>query len=76
MSAPERTPSPPLVEARPESSTGQYLTLVGVTPDGRCSFVHFECLGACEQAPMMMVDDTYHGDLDAAKVKQIVEALD
>ena len=35
MSAPERTPSPPLVEARPESSTGQYLTLVGVTPDGR-----------------------------------------
>jgi hypothetical protein len=35
MSAPERTPSPPLVEARPESSTGRYLTLVGVTPDGR-----------------------------------------
>ena len=35
MSAPERTPSPPLVEARPESSTAQYLTLVGVTPDGR-----------------------------------------
>ena len=26
-----------------------------VTPDGKCSFVHFECLGACEQAPMMMV---------------------
>ena len=20
-----------------------------VTPDGKCSFVHFECLGACEQ---------------------------
>jgi NADH-quinone oxidoreductase E subunit len=47
-----------------------------VTPDGRCSFVHFECLGACEQAPMMMVDDTYHGDLDAAKVKQIVGAIE
>ena len=46
-----------------------------VTPDGRCSFVHFECLGACEQAPMMMVDDTYYGDLDAAKVKQIVGEL-
>ena len=27
-----------------------------VTPDGRCSYVHFECLGACEQAPMMMAD--------------------
>ena len=47
-----------------------------VTPDGRCSFVHFECLGACEHAPMMMVDDDYHGDLDAAKVTAIVEALE
>src|SRR6185503_3927504 len=46
-----------------------------VTPDNRCSYVHFECLGACEHAPMMMVDDDYHGDLDAAKVKAIVEAL-
>jgi DUF3071 family protein len=40
MSAPhsassERTPSPPAVGARPEPPTGQYLTLVGVTPDGR-----------------------------------------
>ncbi len=35
MSAPERTPSPPLVDARPESPAGRYLTLVGVTPDGR-----------------------------------------
>ncbi len=35
MSAPERTPSPPLVEARPDGSVNRYLTLVGVTPDGR-----------------------------------------
>jgi NADH-quinone oxidoreductase E subunit len=47
-----------------------------VTRDGRCSFTHFECLGACEHAPMMMVDDDYHGDLDRAKVKAIVEGLD
>ena len=47
-----------------------------VTADGRCSFTHFECLGACEHAPMMMVDETYHGDLDAAKVKAIVEGLE
>jgi NADH-quinone oxidoreductase subunit E len=47
-----------------------------VTADGRCSFVHFECLGACEQAPMMMVDDTYHGDLEPAKVRRIVEELE
>ena len=47
-----------------------------VTPDGRCSFVHFECLGACEQAPMMMVDDTFHGHLAPEDVRRIVEGLD
>src|SRR3954447_7229210 len=39
MSAPERTPSPPLVGARPgpagEGAPGGYLVLVGVTADGR-----------------------------------------
>ncbi len=47
-----------------------------VTPDGRCSYVHFECLGACEQAPMMMVDDDYHGPLDPERVRRILEGLD
>ncbi len=47
-----------------------------VTPDGKCSFVHFECLGACEQAPMMMVDDDYRGHLTPESVRQIVEELD
>ncbi|WP_051246693.1 septation protein SepH [Nocardioides halotolerans] len=39
MSAPQRSasqrPSPPPAAARPEQTTGQYLTLVGLTPDGR-----------------------------------------
>jgi hypothetical protein len=35
MSAPERSPSPQPVGARPESPAGRYLTLVGLTPDGR-----------------------------------------
>jgi hypothetical protein len=35
MSAPEPTPSTPPVGARPHSPTGSFLTLVGVTPDGR-----------------------------------------
>lgn len=47
-----------------------------VTPDGKCSFVHFECLGACEQAPMMMLDDEYVGDLTPESVRRIVEELD
>jgi NADH-quinone oxidoreductase E subunit len=46
-----------------------------ITPDGRCSYVHFECLGACELAPMMMVDEAYHGDLDREKVEKIVGEL-
>jgi NADH-quinone oxidoreductase E subunit len=47
-----------------------------VTPDGRCSYVHFECLGACEQAPIAMIDETYHGWLDAESIKKIVEGLE
>lgn len=47
-----------------------------VTPDGRCSYVHFECLGACERAPMMMVDDDYHGPLTPDSARRIVEELD
>ena len=43
-----------------------------VTPDGRCSYVHFECLGSCDTAPMMMVDDDYHENLTPQRVRQIV----
>lgn len=46
-----------------------------VTADGRCSFVHFECLGSCDTAPMMMVDDTYHENLTPERVREIVEGL-
>ena len=34
-----------------------------------------ECLCACEQAPMMQVDDRYEGLLTEAKVDQILEGL-
>jgi NADH-quinone oxidoreductase subunit E len=47
-----------------------------VTPDGRCSYVHCECLGACEQAPMLMVDGRYHGPLTPSSTRRIVEELD
>jgi NADH-quinone oxidoreductase E subunit len=47
-----------------------------VTPDGRCSYVHFECLGACEQAPMMMIDGEYHGPLNPDSARRLVEELD
>ncbi|MGH9360580.1 MAG: NADH-quinone oxidoreductase subunit NuoE [Thermoanaerobaculia bacterium] len=46
-----------------------------VTPDGRCSYVHFECLGSCDTAPTMMVDDEYHENLTAQRVRRILKEL-
>ncbi|MFL6200470.1 MAG: NADH-quinone oxidoreductase subunit NuoE [Thermoanaerobaculia bacterium] len=46
-----------------------------VTPDGRCSYVHFECLGSCDTAPMMMVDDDYYENLTPNQVRGILKGL-
>jgi NADH-quinone oxidoreductase E subunit len=46
-----------------------------VTPDGRCSFIHFECLGSCDTAPMMMINDDYHENLTPSRTVQIVRGL-
>ncbi|MGE0639172.1 MAG: NADH-quinone oxidoreductase subunit NuoE [Thermoanaerobaculia bacterium] len=46
-----------------------------ISPDGRCSFVHFECLGSCDTAPMMMVDDDYHENLTPERARQIARNL-
>jgi NADH-quinone oxidoreductase E subunit len=47
-----------------------------VTADGRCSYVHFECLGSCDTAPMMMVDERYEENLTPDRVRQILGELD
>jgi NADH-quinone oxidoreductase subunit E len=47
-----------------------------VTPDGRCSYTHFECLGSCDTAPMMMLDDRYEENLTPERVRKILEELD
>ncbi len=47
-----------------------------ITPDGRCSYVHFECLGSCDTAPMMMVDDDYHENLTPERARRIVRDLE
>ena len=46
-----------------------------MTPDGRCTYVHFECLGSCDTAPMMMVDETYHENLTPRRVREILRGL-
>jgi NADH-quinone oxidoreductase subunit E len=45
------------------------------TPDGKYTLTEVECLGACEQAPCMMVNFDYHGNLDPEKVDRILKEL-
>ena len=45
------------------------------TPDGKVTFLTVECLCACEQAPMMQVDDRYEGLLTTEKVDLILGGL-
>ncbi len=43
------------------------------TPDGKFSLETVECLGACESAPSMQLnDDQYVGELTAEKVDEII----
>jgi NADH-quinone oxidoreductase subunit E len=45
------------------------------TADGRVTLLSVECLCACEQAPMMQVDDRYEGNLTPGRVDQILARL-
>jgi NADH-quinone oxidoreductase subunit E len=50
---------------------------VGETsPDGRFSLSTVECLGACEEAPCLMINFDYHGNLDRTKIDGILAGLD
>ncbi len=42
------------------------------TADGRFTLLPIVCLGACDHAPAMMIDDTLYGDLDPAKIDAIL----
>ena len=47
----------------------------GTTADGRITFLAVECLASCGTAPVMQVGETYHEQLDEAKVDRVLEAL-
>ena len=49
------------------------LHLGETTADNRFTLLPTACLGACDQAPAMMVDDDLHGHLTPAKVDEILE---
>jgi NADH:ubiquinone oxidoreductase subunit E/NAD-dependent dihydropyrimidine dehydrogenase PreA subunit/ferredoxin len=44
------------------------------TPDGRFSFALTNCIGACDQAPAMLIDDTVHGNLTPDKIGDILKS--
>lgn len=46
-----------------------------ISTDGKFSWVEMECLGACVNAPMMLVDKDPYEDLDGEKTAEIIEAL-
>jgi NADH-quinone oxidoreductase E subunit len=47
----------------------------GPTKDGKWSLENVECLGACINAPMMLINDREHYRLNRAKVDEILDGL-
>lgn len=46
-----------------------------ITEDGSFSMIEVECLGACCNAPMVQIDDTYYEDLTPDSFRAVLEAL-
>ena len=46
------------------------------TADNKFTLKREECLADCTRAPMMRVDDIYHGDLTREKIDQILDSLE
>ncbi|WP_295428476.1 NAD(P)H-dependent oxidoreductase subunit E [uncultured Thiodictyon sp.] len=45
------------------------------TADGRFTFKEVECLGACRDAPAVLIDQTYHEKLSAETLDRLIEGL-
>jgi NADH-quinone oxidoreductase subunit E len=46
------------------------------TQDKKFTLSTVECLGACEQAPCMMINFDYYGNLDKEKIDEILDSLE
>ncbi len=44
--------------------------------DGKFTLSTVECLGACELAPCLMINFDYYGQLDKARIDEILESLE
>ncbi len=50
------------------------IELGGTTRDGRFTLLPMCCLGACDHAPVLMVDEDTHRDVDDAALDRILES--
>ena len=62
-----------LAERRPRSSATRIKAQVGDDPD--INVRGFECLGACDIAPMASVDGVYVGPIELDEVPELVDQL-
>jgi NADH-quinone oxidoreductase E subunit len=46
------------------------------TPDGRFTLELTHCIGACDQAPAMMINDEIYGQLTRGKISEILKSFD
>lgn len=46
------------------------------TADGRFTLLPICCLGACDHAPTLMIDDDLHRDVDLTRIDEILERYD
>lgn len=49
------------------------LEVGGTTPDRKFSLVIMECIGGCDVAPAMLVNNDYYGNLTEEKIEEILE---
>jgi len=48
----------------------------GTTGDGKFTLLPAACIGACEQAPAILIDDKIYGNLDENKIDEILSGYD
>ena len=48
-------------------------TFFSSTPDSRFTLLPVACLGACDQAPAMMVDEELYGNLTPQRIEEALE---
>jgi NADH-quinone oxidoreductase subunit E len=48
------------------------VTFGGTTQDGRFTLLPIVCLGACDRAPVMMIDEDLHCNLTPEKIDDVL----